>query len=445
MQDGLFFVNTGGKTALIVIAGGGITGLSAAAYLQGIGEKYILLERHQKVGGLCRSLKWKGYTFDWSGHLFCSQHPWVREWIAELLDGNLQWYERRACIYLEGVEIPFPFQAHIGFLPPHYGVECLADFLRQQARDEKGESSLDWPSWILRRFGEGMARLFFFPYHRKLWGVPLEELSEGDTEWSVPKPSVQEVINGTFGAVNNELGYNATFCYPTDGGIEAISSALSRDLKSIRRGSEIVKVFWREKVVLLRNNQKVSYTKLISTIPLSNLLEMLDPRMDFGFDIAPTPKAVSMWVINIGIRRPAASHYHWVYFPEEHFPFLRIGSYTAFASHLAPPGRSSFYVEVPYHLVPNLPAKAELQKVLSLMLHVGILHRLDEVEIVLPLRIPVAYVIHDTARKRWLPPVREALRSAGIITAGRYGAWGYGTMEHALIEGRSAAAGALEP
>jgi len=59
--------------------------------------------------------------------------------------------------------------------------------------------------------------------------------------------------------------------------------------------------------------------------------------------------------------------------------------------------------------------------------------------VVFPLEIPVAYVIHDRERLQLLPTILDQLQEWGIHCAGRYGSWGYGTMEDAIIQGREVA------
>ena len=53
--------------------------------------------------------------------------------------------------------------------------------------------------------------------------------------------------------------------------------------------------------------------------------------------------------------------------------------------------------------------------------------------------IDCAYAIYDEHRRSVLPGIQEYLKSIGIVSVGRYGTWGYGSMGDALIEGRDCA------
>ncbi len=47
-----------------IVVGGGIAGLTSAAYLVQAGYRVLICEQHAKVGGLVNSFKYKGFTFD---------------------------------------------------------------------------------------------------------------------------------------------------------------------------------------------------------------------------------------------------------------------------------------------------------------------------------------------------------------------------------------------
>ena len=48
----------------VVIVGGGIAGLTSAAFLSKTGYNVLVCEKESKVGGLVNSFDFKGYTFD---------------------------------------------------------------------------------------------------------------------------------------------------------------------------------------------------------------------------------------------------------------------------------------------------------------------------------------------------------------------------------------------
>jgi len=53
----------------VIVLGAGLAGLSAAWHLQRQGIDCRVFEKEPEVGGLCRSKKILGFTFDYDGHL----------------------------------------------------------------------------------------------------------------------------------------------------------------------------------------------------------------------------------------------------------------------------------------------------------------------------------------------------------------------------------------
>ncbi len=423
---------------MILIAGGGLAGLSAAYHLHGIGARYVLLEREGEPGGLCRSLHRGDYIFDHSGHLLSFQDPDILSWVSRLMEGRLCRFERRSSVFVQGRFVPYPFQAHLGALPADVRDECLVDFVLEWVRgDAASDPPRDFVTWIRRTFGSGMGRHFFFPYNEKLWGVPLGEIDPSELLWSIPRPSLTQVVEGALGIQNRGMGYNPLFYYPTEGGIGELPKALARGLPGLRTGFEMDEVRWLDRVVLTQEGEEIRYDALVSSVPLCRLLRMLTPAPPGLEAAAASLRWVPIRVLNVGVKRRDVSDQHWVYFPEEKYPFFRVGCYSSFAPHLVPEGSSSLYVEVAGHA-----ARRQgdwIEACLRGLVHCGILWDLDEVEVVVPLELPVAYVIHDWARSEWLPKIRDFLEGHGIYTVGRFGTWGYGTMELALIQGRDVA------
>ncbi|MCX5714293.1 MAG: NAD(P)-binding protein, partial [Candidatus Omnitrophica bacterium] len=60
----------------IIILGAGLAGLSAAWHLSKRGREYQIFVNVPEIGGLCRSKKTAGFTFDCDGHLLHFRSPY---------------------------------------------------------------------------------------------------------------------------------------------------------------------------------------------------------------------------------------------------------------------------------------------------------------------------------------------------------------------------------
>jgi UDP-galactopyranose mutase len=106
----------------VLVIGAGPTGLSAAYHL---GKDALLLDKNDRVGGLCRSIVDKGFTFDMAGHIMFSNDNYVHEMYRRLLGDNVHWQDREAWVYSKGEYTRYPFQGALYGLPPGVIKECI--------------------------------------------------------------------------------------------------------------------------------------------------------------------------------------------------------------------------------------------------------------------------------------------------------------------------------
>jgi len=216
------------------VVGGGLAGLACAREL---GEGCTLLEAEDRLGGLCRTDVIDGFSFDWTGHWLHARDPEIRKAIEERwLAGNLLHVQRRARIHSEGVWTTFPYQFHLHGLPPRTIADCVLGFidatLGPGGAELRARPLRNAAEFILRDLGEGFARHFMLPYNEKLYTVPCEQLSP---EWGgrfIPRPSLADVVNGAVGPAREDVGYNAAFWYPRQGGIEALPRGIASELRA---------------------------------------------------------------------------------------------------------------------------------------------------------------------------------------------------------------------
>ena len=422
-----------------IILGAGLTGLSAAHHL---GGGYHLFEREAEIGGLCRTMRRGEFCFDYTGHLLHLRSDSAKQLVRELLPDAFVQHSRKASIFTQGRTIPYPFQANIAGLPPEIIKECLIGFLEtlhQAAPPPDRECSFQ--EWALRTFGAGVAKYFMLPYNQKLWKIPLAELGSDWVSWSIPKPTLDEFLNGALGIKNRDFGYNPTFLYPKCGGIEQLPQAFAHRLDPAAIHLEMTAIRIDEHLhrVCFADGASVSYETLISTLPLTRLIAMLVHAPQSVRDAAARLRSVAVYDINIGVDRAGVSDQHWLYFPEPDYPFYRVGFPSNFSSTVAPPACSSMYVEV--SAFPDEPLDEAMlrESVLNGLLRGKILRPSDTMLVWDVARIECGYVLYDMARAAALDTLFSYLRQHGIISAGRYGAWEYNSMEGAMLAGKEAA------
>jgi protoporphyrinogen oxidase len=428
-----------------VVLGAGLAGLSTACHLERR-RPVALLEREDRVGGLTRSFHVEGFTFDVTGHLLHLRRPPVQELIARLLPDAMARIERRSWIYSHGVHTEYPFQANLHGLPPDVVRECLLGFIAattDPARpDAAALAEASFRDWAEATFGAGIARHFLLPYNRKLWCRDLSEITADWVSWSVPRPSLDEVIGGALGISNRGLGYNPTFQYPKAGGIEVLPDALAASLRQteVRLRTEVSWIDAERRIVRTTNGEALPYDDLVSTLPLPRLIEKIDRVPDDIVQGAAGLSATTVLNVNLGIARADLTDRHWTYYPEERFVFYRVGCPTSFCAASAPPGCSSLYVEVARPEIHAEEVPVLVRRVEQDLVACGLLRPDDRIVARQVAVVNPAYVVYDRHRRRHLPGLLAWLEGMGIRSIGRYGLWEYAAMEDALAQGMDVAA-----
>lgn len=424
----------------LVVVGGGITGLAAARLLD---VDACLFERDARVGGCLRSDHVGGYTIDRTGHLLHFQDEYVRRVMFDELSLDWLHFERRAEIRMLERRVDYPVQYNLHQLPKAERDWCLQSYLAVSGEAPALEDSFE--QWSRRSYGEGLHELFMGPYNCKLWQVPLDTIS---AEWAsrfVPMPDRQKIVDGTRGPHrDNAFGYNASFSYPRDGGSGAIADALASQVSiPIHTGAELTAIDPIARVCEFSNGARVHYDLVLNTMPLPQLLGCIHKADPEVRALADGLRHNSVFYLAFGFRVSSyAPDAHWIYVPEERYAMYRIGILSNYSSSVAPAGSILVCAEIGCapHEVANVDPDEIARRVLDDFDRIGLLQPDWEVDLVHSGSINCAYVIFDEHRRKALPRIQSYLKKLGILSVGRFGGWGYGSMGDALIEGRDSAA-----
>ncbi|MEH6437670.1 FAD-dependent oxidoreductase [Massilia sp. DD77] len=449
-----------------IVIGSGPTGLSAAYHLS---ADTLVLERNATVGGWCRSIQDKGFTFDYAGHIMFSNDPYVLKMYEVLLGDNVHWQNREAWVYSKNVFTRYPFQGALYGLPPKVITECVMGAIearygahdddQQQAaaiddccadgtldacntdKSVKGEVK-NFEQFINKVWGKGIAKHFAIPYNKKIWTVPLAEM---ETSWlggRVPLPNLEEIIQGALEPVAKPMGPNARFGYPLKGGFQALMNGFLPHIKGkIETNADVVQVLPREHVVALADGRRFRYDQLVSTMPLPELIRVIgDQAPEEVRAAAKGLRHVSIRCVNIGIDRPNATDKHWIYYPEDTI-FHRIFVQGNASPECNPPGGFGFTCEISYSPHKPLPLEGEalIQRAIEDCRKVGMIQEGDTVLCANQVDMPIAYVLYDHQRAQNVATCKNWLKQFDITLAGRYSEWEYYNSDHALLAGKKAA------
>ena len=144
-----------------LILGAGPAGLTFANRLKSERREnsFLVLEKENEAGGLCRSKIVGGAPFDiGGGHILDVRRPHVTEYLFQFMPkSEWDYYVRDSRIELNGVTISHPIEANIWQLP----LEMQADYLESIAKvgcnsyEPMPEKFVEWIYWKLGEKNRG--------------------------------------------------------------------------------------------------------------------------------------------------------------------------------------------------------------------------------------------------------------------------------------------------
>lgn len=397
---------------MILIIGAGVSGLTVANNLSGKQET-LILEKENYTGGLATRYESGGYWFDFSGHYF---HFQGKEEVKTYLENFCRFreFKRQSKTFLLDRYIPFPVQFHLSHLPASLKNQILSEMLEE--RSSSGSANME--DFMLTHFGSTLTNLFFRPFLNKYYHTPLAGLAANMDKGSIPVPDKEHVLAGAKGNVFQRTGYNPVIYYPEQTLLGFIENYTRPVAHRIRLGEQVIEIDSKKQEVQTMGGV-YHYDKLVSTIPLKTLLQIITPA-----DLFPPHQQlayVSTLLVNVVLKRKR-KRFHWVYLAEEAFPFYRVGMY-------AINNNPSCYMErnvLPGSAVP--PKKDVYRDAAFTLKKLGVIAEAGEIEYIDARIIPISYVIFDRSWHKAVPPVLEELKKHNIYSIGRYGTWNYSSM-----------------
>ncbi len=423
----------------IVIIGAGLAGLSTAYFLEQQGLEVSVFEKEPDCGGLCRSIKTNGFTFDFSGHLLHFRNKDIFGLVKSLLPGNLIKHKRNAWVQAFNRLIPSPFQANLFGLPKNIARDCLTSFIEANTNGKRFSPSSNLADWISENFGQGISRHFMLPYNRKFWQMPLEDLSHEWTKRFVVLPSFKEIVEGSLGRRRRNLGYNSFFWYPEKGGIAELIKSFSSRLENIHTNQELIEINLNHKTLRFKNRQEEKFDVLIYTIPLPELANIVKGLPKTVLSACKKLNWLSIYNLNFGLESKLPDRKHWVYFPQEKISFFRVGFFSNFSYALTPRNQSSLYAEVSYHKNQRLDKGRIASKIKADLKKYGLIDSSNSICCQQLNDINYAYPIYDNNYQLARETILEFLEKNSILTCGRYGSWQYLSMEDVILAGKNTA------
>jgi protoporphyrinogen oxidase len=307
-----------------LILGAGPAGLTFANGLKQIGEtSFIVLEKENIAGGLCRSVEVDGSPLDiGGGHFLDVSRPKVNEFLFQFMPED-EWdlYERDSRIMVNGNMVSHPIEANIWQMDISEQVGYLKSIATAGCNTGRKmpEKFVDWIYWKL---GDKIAEDYMIPYNQKMFSKELNQLG---TYWleKLPNVSFEDTLLSCLEkkAYGKQPGH-AKFYYPKKYGYGEVWVRMADMIGNhIEYGKQVEKIDFGNKSVVTSDGEKYTADVIITTIPWMEFKELAGMPQQIKEDMRKL-KFSSIQTEYFPDRLDTESH--WIYYPDLKLPYHRI-------------------------------------------------------------------------------------------------------------------------
>lgn len=212
--------------------------------------------------------------------------------------------------------------------------------------------------------------------------------------------------------------------YPKKGGFRSILDDCRKEVE-IKFNKKVCKIDTQNKVVYFADGSQEQYARLISSLPLPEIVKMIDGCPDEVISAAEKLNWTCGYQVSLGFKRPDVAKHLWFYIYDEDIPPARVYSPNLKSADNVPEACSSLQAEVFYSNDAKIPPTEEVLDITIKKLK-AICEFDDDDIIVKDIRFePYANVTftHDIYENRQI--VLDYLKEQGIESIGRFGKWDY--------------------
>jgi protoporphyrinogen oxidase len=421
----------------VVIVGAGITGLTLAQLLTSQGIPTVVVEKLDRPGGLARSFKYDGYTFDIGPHRFHTDAPRVDSFIRDTLGPDTRTISRESCVRFEGQFYPWPLHPSFVLLkfPPRIAFGVLRDlfFLFRK------QPAVSFRDQIVNMYGPTLYHNFFEGYSSKFLGI-VPELTHSD--WA--KTGIDRAIidkrlemSSLWQLILSSLLPKKTepieFLYPA-GGCGRFTDLLAESFQAnggeLLCGSEVtdIEVQGDQITRIGIGDREIEPQTVVWTGTIHSLLDLLEkPRAELNY--------LALVCYNVMMSEGSRPKFQWCYHGASDVIFSRLSTPENFDLGNVPQGKRGLCVEVTCNQDDSVYTQPEkhLDRVFNDLKREGLLKTDHEIVDVKAERHPWAYPIYRLDYKSEMKAVREEISGIkNLIRAGRLGRFWYNNMDHCI-------------
>ena len=438
------------KNKKTIIIGAGPAGLTAALELSKLGVSATVLEADQQVGGIARTVNYKGYLFDIGGHRFFTKWDEVNEIWNDVLGGKFLERPRLSRIYYKKKFFMYPLVAKNALfgLGLFESMRILASYIRAQLIPTPKEENLE--EWVSNRFGRRLYEIFFKTYTEKVWGVPCTTIR---AEWAAQRIKGLSLLT----AIRNAILPNKTsnvktlidkFQYPERGPgqmWETLTEQLKASGYPVLMERAVVRICHDDGAVTHlvtegpHHREEFWGTDFISYMPIRELVRALDPAPPQDvLDAAAKLRYRDFLIVSLIVNRKEVAPDNWIYVHEPGVKVGRIQNFKNWSPAMVPDSNKTC-LGMEYFVFENDEFWSSADDKLIEMakreiVQLGLV-RAEEIEDGTVVRMQKAYPMYDEDWSTHVDTIRAWLadNARNVQLVGRNGMHKYNNQDHSMI------------
>jgi protoporphyrinogen oxidase len=443
----------------VFVIGAGPAGLTAAYLLTKAGVSTTVIEADPVyVGGISRTVEYKGFLFDIGGHRFFSRSKEVVDLWHELLPDDFIERPRLSRIYYDGKHYSYPLKAFeaLGNLGVLESAMCVMSYAYKRAFPN--ENPENFREWVSNQFGDRLFSIFFKTYTEKVWGMSCDEIS---ADWAAQRIKGLDLWGAMANALRRSIGTQAgvqqgdkviktlieSFQYPRRGpGMmwEAAAAKVKAQGGAIHMGHRLENMVWDPHLgvwtITTRSAEGArvfTARHVISSAPIRELMAAIEPR-PASASAAERLRYRDFITVALIVDKPDLFPDNWIYIHEPSVKVGRIQNFRSWSPEMVPDERLSclgleyFCFEGDGLWTSSDEALIALAK--RELAAIG-LAREDEVEDGCVVRQKKAYPVYDDEYRLHVDTIREDIDAhyPTLHLVGRNGMHKYNNQDHAMM------------
>jgi protoporphyrinogen oxidase len=443
----------------VAIIGAGPAGLTAAYRLAQHGCPVTILEADPHyVGGISRTVRYKGFLFDIGGHRFFSKSQEVEAFWTEILPDDMLDRPRSSRIFYRGQFFAYPLRAgetlrKLGLIE---STRCVLSYL--WARIFPITPVRSFEDWVSNQFGQRLFSMFFKTYTEKVWGMSCQEIS---ADWAAQRIKGLSLGSAVWNALLPKRRPSAergqvikslidTFRYPRKGPgmmwercaerVRAMGGLIEMGRRVVGTHHDADRGHWQVTHVGADGEPRTTIAQhVISTMPMRQLAKAVTPHLSgTALAAADSLRYRDFLTVVLILKERNKFDDNWIYIHDPRVMVGRVQNFKSWSPEMVPdPALACYGLEYFCFEGDGLWTSSDadlIERAQAELAQIGLAEPGDVVDGCV-VRQPKAYPVYDDDYASHVTTLKEELaeRFPTLHLIGRNGMHKYNNQDHAMM------------